>query len=420
MRRPVEIAPTLPRMVAALGLSVACTACSSGVAPILFGIDVEVFVVNDGGGEGGVQSTQIATESGTISLDCTDLGFQDQCSIEFVDQGGSGQLTLTATPNAGSEFGGWAGSSCTPSAGCTITASDEVAVLTFTADEPVRFNMAVTFAAPPPLPTASILFESHRDGNAEVFVMGPDGSGKTNLSNNPAEERDPVWSPDRMEIAFVSDREGDDALFTMDADGMNVVRRTNHLGNDRRPTWSPDGARIAFDNDGDGDDEIWVVNADGTSPTQLTFNTSDFDQDAMWSPSSDRILFTSFQDGVLDNLYIMDDDGLNQSVHVNTGHHDWQPDWSPDGTMIVFTQQHTDTGNDEIWVVNADGQTGLRQLTFNDATDREPTWSPDGEWIAFTSTRAGNRDIYIMTKDGTFVRQLTSDSAEDSQPSWVH
>jgi TolB protein len=42
-----------------------------------------------------------------------------------------------------------------------------------------------------------IAFLTGRDGNGEIYVMNADGSGPTNLTNNPAEDYDPVWSPAR-------------------------------------------------------------------------------------------------------------------------------------------------------------------------------------------------------------------------------
>jgi TolB protein len=42
-----------------------------------------------------------------------------------------------------------------------------------------------------------IVFQSQRDGNSEIYVMAPDGSGQTNITNSPADgEQDPDWSPD--------------------------------------------------------------------------------------------------------------------------------------------------------------------------------------------------------------------------------
>jgi hypothetical protein len=43
--------------------------------------------------------------------------------------------------------------------------------------------------------TAKIAFVSDRDGNGEVYVMNDDGTGQTNLANNPADDAQPAWSP---------------------------------------------------------------------------------------------------------------------------------------------------------------------------------------------------------------------------------
>jgi Tol biopolymer transport system component len=40
-----------------------------------------------------------------------------------------------------------------------------------------------------------IAFQSHRDGNDEIYVMNPDGTGQTRLTSNTAQDTDPDWSP---------------------------------------------------------------------------------------------------------------------------------------------------------------------------------------------------------------------------------
>ena len=40
-----------------------------------------------------------------------------------------------------------------------------------------------------------IVFASYRDGNHEIYVMNADGSNQTNLTDNPAYDGYPFWSP---------------------------------------------------------------------------------------------------------------------------------------------------------------------------------------------------------------------------------
>ncbi|GAF96254.1 unnamed protein product, partial [marine sediment metagenome] len=42
---------------------------------------------------------------------------------------------------------------------------------------------------------SKIAFSSGHDGNLEIYVMDADGSNPTRLTNNPAEDKHPAWSP---------------------------------------------------------------------------------------------------------------------------------------------------------------------------------------------------------------------------------
>ena len=67
------------------------------------------------------------------------------------------------------------------------------------------------------------------------------------------------------------------------ADGTEQQRLTNNPANDMVPSWSPDGKKIVFDSDRDGNLEIYVMNADGSNQIRLTYNPAD-DWDPSWSP----------------------------------------------------------------------------------------------------------------------------------------
>lgn len=50
--------------------------------------------------------------------------------------------------------------------------------------------------------------------------------------------------------------------------------------------------------------------------------------------------------------------------------------------------------------------------------DRDPAWSPDGERIVFSGEVAGNRDLYVVDRDGSGLRRLTSHPAVEREPAW--
>jgi hypothetical protein len=99
----------------------------------------------------------------------------------------------------------------------------------------------------------------------------------------------------------------------------------------------------------------------------------------------------------------------------------YDPVWSPIGNQIAFVA--TESGNDEIWIINYDGS-DPRQLTRNTwEWDKSPSWSPDGKQIVFMSNRTGNQQLWLMNADGGDPKLLMGwdhwTPYNDSEPVWV-
>ena len=62
-------------------------------------------------------------------------------------------------------------------------------------DTPTPTAAFTLTCTPTPLDGGRIAFASRRDGNFEIYVMNADGSGVTNLTNEPEHDWAPDWSP---------------------------------------------------------------------------------------------------------------------------------------------------------------------------------------------------------------------------------
>jgi len=107
---------------------------------------------------------------------------------------------------------------------------------------------------------------------ADIYVVGSGGGDPLNLTNNPAHDSGPVFSPDGSMIAFVSGRDTNHEIYRVSADGAGLVNLTQNGASDEQPAWSPDGRRLLFVSDRNQKAEIYVMNADGSEQASLTSN----------------------------------------------------------------------------------------------------------------------------------------------------
>ncbi|KJK44349.1 amidohydrolase [Lentzea aerocolonigenes] len=95
-------------------------------------------------------------------------------------------------------------------------------------------------------PGGQIAFQSYRDGNYHLYVIGRDGSGLKQLTHGKYDHREPAFSPDGTKIAFVSDRAGSYGVHVLDVASGAITQLTGVPDEAAAPQWSRDGKRIIF------------------------------------------------------------------------------------------------------------------------------------------------------------------------------
>jgi hypothetical protein len=205
------------------------------------------------------------------------------------------------------------------------------------------------------------------------------------------------------QILFKSDREGTDAVYVFDP-------KTGELG------------RLT---------DIW--------PYQVARDRDAYSADTVFRAYTKQLLWTSVERQISGSSPSETDRFVREATEIPAIHfYDYkykaekvvtqmgagiayEPAWSPASNEIAFVA--TESGNDEIWLINADG-TQVHQLTHNTwEWDKSPSWSPDGKQIIFMSNRTGNQQLWIMNADGSDQRLLMGwdhwTPYNDSGPVWV-
>ncbi len=270
---------------------------------------------------------------------------------------------------------------------------------------------------PTPAPlTGQLVICAESNARWDVNVMTADGQAGTQLTND-GSSRAPAVSRDGTRVAFESHRDGNWEIYAMDASGARVTRLTRTLAFDGRPSWSPDGTRIAFASARAGDLDIWVMNADGTAAANITDNSPGVDDGPAWSPDGQWIAYTSWR-GDTAQIFAATPDGkqiveLSQSSSI-----DQMPAWSPDGRQIAFVSDRD--GQRAVYVAefSTAGFSNARRLTFS-GWDELPAWSPDGNYIAFVSPRPSGQSVYVVPASGGVPTAIRNGSSLVRSAVWA-
>jgi serine/threonine protein kinase len=309
-----------------------------------------------------------------------------------------------------------------------------------------------------------IYYESKQNLFA-IDIKSGQSSQVTNLDSTKVNPNTVVISPDEEHIAYVTTEGEQWSVWAggRDASFKQIVKSANEI---RNTVWHSDCERILYSANVDGIFQIFVIDVNGRKPTQITFSDRDSfvlgvstdgekvlygsskEESDVWgvnvekgeefafasdlnselwadvSPDNKTVAFQSIKNlSQGDKLFsgaILTKQKDSDAQPVQLVANGFLPTWSPDGKQLAFMRVSGGTYN--LWTIKATGgeekqltTNGLSSventiLPYNRAQESYFSWSPDSSKIAYISNKSGQRNIWLVSADGSSDTQLTSNN----------
>jgi len=216
----------------------------------------------------------------------------------------------------------------------------------------------------------------------------------------------PAVSPDDRFVAFDTNRRQED-LFILGTDGSGLRQLTDDRAKDRGPNYSPDGSRILFYSDRGGRYGVWTIRPDGSGLAPIETARGETPVFPRWSPDGKAISYqgdvTSYIQSLApgakpQKLPLMDD----KAMFFASG-------WTPDGRSLLGGPAVLSAAGSGVWIYSI-GDRRFEQLT---KTGFQPTGIPGGSLVAYLDL-----DGLRVVDSGTKVSRLlipmgTNDPIQD-------
>src|SRR5262249_41792253 len=132
------------------------------------------------------------------------------------------------------------------------------------------------------------------------------------------------------------------------------TRLTFDPADDLNPVWSPDGTRIAFTSIRKGERDIYVMPADGSGPAELLIESKDGQKNVEdWSRDGKYLIYNHQPGALLRHLYLLPLAGDHKPTpFLTTDLRTTNSQFSPDRRWVSYSS--TESGRSEIYVQGLD------------------------------------------------------------------
>jgi TolB protein len=244
------------------------------------------------------------------------------------------------------------------------------------------------------------------------------------LTDHPAADTHPAWSPDGKWLAFSSERTGSGDLYLMDSNGGSLRQLTDHPAYEGAPRFDRDGRALFFEAERDGRAEIYRLSLSDGAAGGVEQMTASMSRKLGPAPSPDGRRVALMETGLIRWHVSVLDLESREVRQVTGGGGACRPAWSPDGGVLAYVSTR-ESSKADLWLREMRGareSAEWRVSSRADSHNYDPAFSRDGNALAFASTRVRGRgekwDIFLSDLNGRNLVQLTSDTGNHRFPDW--
>jgi eukaryotic-like serine/threonine-protein kinase len=177
-----------------------------------------------------------------------------------------------------------------------------------------------------------------RTGTSDLWLHEVSRDAPTRFTSDPANEADPVWSPDGRQIAFRSDRRGMPDLYQKASGGIGTEQTLLELTGMQRPDdWSSDGRSFAYTQaDRQTGHDLWLLPLAGDRRPRLFLRTRFQEGAAKFSPDGRWLAFVSDESG-RPEVYVAPLHAAGDKKRISTAG-GLAPRWRRDGRELFYLE----------------------------------------------------------------------------------
>lgn len=277
-------------------------------------------------------------------------------------------------------------------------------------------------------PPSSLLFDSDRTGNYEIYKVTPNGAVSQLTSGGSYDSWWPKPSPDGKTFIFYRTPKGvhdgdyqKTSLWKANIDGTNAVQliaaKANGWSVQGHAEWLPDGSGLLMFG---GNAQLYTTSVNGTNPQLINvIGQPSAITDPSISNDGSRITYARGGD-----IWTVARTGGTPTQITSDQYIDYDPYFSPDGKQIAFLT-HTSSNLSADWAIrmaNKDGS-NLHNFISDGHINSKPAWSQDGSLIYFhrhpTGSGTGFFGLWMQTVQGGTLTALSVGNGANEYPAVI-